>query len=620
MKKLLFSLLFFTALAASSQNIKVYPSNWWVGMKNPTLQLLIHSQADITDSIAINYPGVIANKISLLENKHYATIDITITPDAKPGILQIQFIKKKKINNRVPFELFAKNSDNGKTRVRGVRSEDLVYLIMPDRFSNGDTTNDIIKSMRDGVCDRGNMYARHGGDLKGIENHLDYFTELGVTSLWLTPVIENDMPLTDEGGTKRSTYHGYAFTDHYNIDKRFGGNKAYKELVDAMHSKGLKIIQDAVYNHVGASHWFAIDPPMHDWFNQWPTYTQTSYKDQPMLDPYASAIDKKLSNKGWFTGFMPDLNQENPVVSNFLIQHAIWCTELYGIDGWRVDTYFYSNPEFLNRINNALLTEFPSLTVFGEAWVQTVTNSAYFCENNIDVPFKHNLQGVTDFPLYFAMLDGVNQSFGWAEGVNKLYATLVQDILYKDPYRNAIFLDNHDLDRIYSVVGEDDNKFKMVIAWLLTLRGIPQLYYGTEILMKNFKNPSDAKVREDFPGGWKTDAVNKFTAAGRNEKENDIFNYIKKLAHYRKSSSALTTGKLMQFVPADGVYVYFRYDDKQTVAVISNTNKQAASIDATRFEERLAGFESARNIITGEEIHSMLFSVPANTTWVLELQ
>lgn len=588
-------------------------------MKNPKLQLLLHNNTDITDSISINYPGVAVDKISILENKHYATIDITIAPDAKPGIMDIQFKKKKKII-RIPFELLEKSKDNGKTRVRGVRSEDLIYLIMPDRFSNGDTANDRVKGMRDEVCDRSNMYARHGGDLKGIQNHLDYFTALGVTSLWLTPVIENDMPLTDEGGTKRSTYHGYAFTDHYNIDKRFGGNKAYKELVDAMHGKGLKIIQDAVYNHVGASHWFALDPPMYNWFNQWPSYTQTSYKDQPLLDPYASAADKKLSNDGWFTAFMPDLNQRNPIVANFLIQHAIWCTELFGVDGWRVDTYFYSDPEFLNRMNDALLAEFPALTVFGEAWVQTVTNSAYFCQNNIEVPFKHNLQGVTDFPLHFSMIDGVNQAFGWADGVNKLYMTLGQDILYKNPWRNEIFLDNHDLDRIYSVVGEDDSKLKMVLAWLLTLRGIPQLYYGTEILMRNFKDPSDAKVREDFPGGWKEDAVNKFTASGRTDKENEIFNYVKTLANYRRHSSALTTGKLMQFVPADGVYVYFRYDDRQTVAVISNTNKETKTVDATRFEERIAGFNSAKNIITGEEIRSEQLSVPANTTWVLELQ
>lgn len=588
-------------------------------MKNSKLQLLIHNTADITDSIAVTYPGIIVDKITILENKHYATVDLTIAPDAEPGTLQIQFIKKKKVKH-IPFELFEKNKENGKTRVQGVRSEDFIYLIMPDRFSNGDTTNDRIKGMRDEVCERSNMYARHGGDLKGIQNNLDYFTELGVTSLWLTPVIENDMPLTDEGGTKRSTYHGYAFTDHYNVDRRFGSNKAYKELIDAMHNKGLKIIQDAVYNHVGASHWFAIDPPMRDWFNQWSTYTQTSYKDQPMVDPYASALDKKLSNEGWFTAFMPDLNQRNSVVANFLIQHAIWCTEFFGIDGWRVDTYFYSNPEFLNRINNALLAEFPTVTVFGEAWVSSVTNSAYFCENNIDVPFKHNLQGVTDFPLHFAFLDGVNQPFGWAEGVNKVYATLAQDVLYKNPYRNEIFLDNHDLDRIYSVVGEDDNKLKMALTWLLTLRGIPQLYYGTEILMKNFKNPSDAKVREDFPGGWKDDAINKFSPLGRTDKENEIFNYVKKLANYRKQSSALTTGKLMQFVPADGVYVYFRYDDKQTIAVISNTNKEPKNIDAARFEERIAGFQSAKNVVTGDEIHSMNFSVPANTVWVLELE
>ena len=619
MKKMLLFLLLFSCICVSAQNIKVYPTNWWVGMRNPKLQLLLHNTTDIMDSIIVKYPGVVVDNILLLENKHYAIIDITIMPDAKPGTIDIQFKKNKKII-RIPFELLERNRENGKTRIKGVRSEDLVYLIMPDRFSNGDTTNDRVKGMRDEVCDRNNMYARHGGDLKGIQNHLNYFVELGVTSLWLTPVIENDMPLTDEGGTKRSTYHGYAFTDHYNIDRRLGGNKAYTELVDAMHSKGLKVIQDAVYNHVGASHWFALDPPMSDWFNQWPTYTQTSYKDQPMLDPYASSIDKKISNEGWFTAFMPDLNQRNPLVAKFLIQHAIWCTELFGIDGWRVDTYFYSNPEFLNRINTALLTEFPSLTVFGEAWVNTVTNSAYFCDNNIDVPFKHNLQGVTDFPLYFSMIDGVNQRFGWSEGVNKLYSILAQDILYKNPYRNEIFLDNHDLDRIYSVVGEDDNKLKMALTWLLTLRGIPQLYYGTEILMKNFKNPSDAKVREDFSGGWQNDAINKFSASGRTDKENEIFNYIKQLANYRKQSSALTTGKLIQFVPVDGLYVYFRYDDKQTIAIISNTNKASKNVDASRFEERLDGITKAKNIMTGEEIRSMNFSIPANTTWVLEIE
>ncbi|MFT3700893.1 MAG: glycoside hydrolase family 13 protein [Agriterribacter sp.] len=615
MKKLFFFCLLFFFIYVNAQYVKVYPTNWWTGMKNPSLQLLMHADADITDSIRIDYPGVTVNKITNLENRHYVVIDLTLDPQTQPGTFQIRFIKKKKINS-VPFVLMP---HPGTVATRGVTAKDFIYLLIPDRFSNGDPSNDVIKGMRDMVADRSNMYARHGGDLKGIANHLDYFKELGVTALWLTPVVENDMPLTDEGGTKRSTYHGYAFTDHYNVDARLGGNKAYKSLVDSMHSKGLKIIQDAVYNHVGASHWFALDPPMHDWFNQWPSYTQTSYKDQPLVDPYASQVDKKISNEGWFTPFMPDLNQRNEYMANFLIQHAVWSTAYFGIDGWRVDTYFYSDGGFLNRINDALLAEFPGITVFGEAWVNSVTNSAYFCQNNIDVPFKHNLQGVTDFPLYFSVVDALKQPFGWNDGVNRLYQTLAQDVLYKDPFRNAVFLDNHDLDRIFSVVAEDENKLKTALTWLLTLRGIPQLYYGTEIAMKNFKNPSDAKVREDFPGGWSDDAVNKFSAAGRNEKENEIFNFVKKIAQYRQTSSALTTGKLMQFLPVDGVYVYFRYNDQQTIAILSNTTSSPKSIDATRFEERTDGFQKATNIITGDVIRSTSFSIPANTTWILEL-
>lgn len=620
MKKCIFYFVaIFICKSAGAQYVRVYPTNWWVGMHNPELQLLVHAGFDITDSVRINYDGIIVKRITRFKNKHYLAIDLYISPDVRPGTVQIMFIKKNKIN-WVPFSLSAKNAGDGLSRIRGVSAKDFIYLLMPDRFANGDISNDIVKGMRDEVVDRKNMYARHGGDLKGIEDHLDYFTDLGVTSLWLTPVIENDMPLTNEGGTQRAAYHGYAFTDHYNVDARLGGNQAYSHLIETMHAKGLKIIQDAVYNHVGASHWFALDPPTDDWFHQWGTYTQTSYKDQPMVDPYASEADKKISNEGWFTPFMPDLNQSNPYVANFLIQHAIWCTEKFGIDGWRVDTYFYSEPNFLNKINDALLAEFPTLTVFGEAWVASVTNSAYFCRNNIDAPFKHNLMGVTDFPLHFAIIEGLNQKFGWSDGVNKIYSTLAQDILYKDPFRNLIFLDNHDLDRIYSVLDEDLNKMKTALIWLLTLRGIPQLYYGAEILMKNFKNPSDAMVREDFPGGWTGDTSNKFTATNRTVLENEIFDFIKKLAHYRLHSSALSSGRLMQYLPVDGIYVYFRYDDKQTVAIVSNTNDSPKEVDVSRFKERTAGFKSTRNILTGELITSGQFSLPAYSTWVLELE
>ena len=304
---------------------------------------------------------------------------------------------------------------------------------------------------------------------------------------------------------------------------------------------------------------------------------------------------------------------------NFLIQYAIWATEEFGIDGWRIDTYFYSDGEFLNKINDALAKEFPTLTVFGETLVPSVVNAAWFSENNLNVPFKHNCPGITDFPLTNAMIDALRQPFSWTDGVNRLYSTLAQDILYKDPTRNCIFLDNHDLDRIYSVVGEDYSKYKMSINWLLTLRGIPQMYYGTEILMKNFKNPTDAEVRKDFPGGWKEDTVNKFTKEGRTEQEQQAFTYVSSLANFRKTSSAIAKGKLMQYVPQNGLYVYFRYDAKQTVMVISNTGDKSMKPDWNYYAERTTGFKQLKDVVSGNSIPLEGFEIKPKESFVFEL-
>ena len=602
-----FTLLLLTlmTITLNSQTLDhVNPPHWYVGTKNSELQLLLHGKDISNASVEIDNPDVKILKVNKVENPGYLFVDLDLS-DAKAGWFDIELKDGDKLLYAHKYELKERGKDNGKTRTQGVNSKDFIYLILPDRFSNGDSSNDKIKEMRDTLCDRTGMYFRHGGDLKGVQNHIDYFKELGVTALWLNPVVENDMPLIEEDGTMRSTYHGYAFTDHYQIDRRLGGNRAYSDLIDALHAEGIKIVQDAIYNHVGAAHWFVEDLPMKDWLNQWPEFQQTSYKDQPLVDPYSSKYDRDISSKGWFTEFMPDLNQRNPFVKKFLIQHAIWTTEYFGIDGWRVDTYFYSDEQFMNDVNDALLAEFPELTVFGETWINSAVNCAYFCENNIGgLRFNHNLQGVTDFPVYFAINDALNQDFGWTEGVNRLYAVLASDVLYKNPYRNCLFLDNHDLDRFYSVTGEDSEKFKIGITWLLTLRGIPQLYYGTEILMKNFKNPNDAMVRQNFPGGWPSDKINKFTAEGRTEAENEAFDYIKTLANYRKTSSALTTGKFMHFTPFDeGIYACFRYDDKQTIMIIVNTAKEKKTVDTERFAERMSGFEKAENVITGETLN-----------------
>ena len=602
MKKFILILsLFISITVFGNDSINVYPTNWWVGMKEPKLQLLIRGTSNISvDGLSVSSSSseVRVVKVHRPENRHYIIVDVEISRTARPQTVRFSYGPSNQ-KKTFSYQLRSRNSGNGTTRAMGVTSKDFVYLLLPDRFSNGDPSNDKFNDMKDQESDRNNPFLRHGGDLQGIINHLDYFKELGVTALWLNPVIENDQALTDEGGSKRSAYHGYAFTDHYKVDKRLGGNQAYLKLVNEAHSKGLKIVQDAVYNHVGNQHFLFTDQPSKDWFTQWPTYQNTSYKDQPLVDKYASMVDRKITLDGWFTPFLPDLNAKNPFVANYLIQHAVWTTEEFGIDGWRVDTYFYNDLDFMNRCNRVLYQEFPKITIFGETWIHSVTNQAYFTDNNLIVPWKSNLQGVTDFQWYFSMNAALNENFGWTDGVTKLYNVLAQDILYKDPMRNVTFLDNHDLDRYYSVIGEDIRKYKMGIALLLTQRGIPQLYYGTEILMKNFKNPSDAEVRRDFPGGFPGDTENKFIASGRTAGENDAFNYVKTFANFRKNSSAITTGKFMQYLPQDGVYVYFRYDNNETIMCVFNQNDGEKSIDLAHYSERVKDFKNALDVATG---------------------
>ncbi len=609
---LLFTFYFFSNSFAQSNSYNCYPTNWWTGMKWNHVQIMVHgNNIGNANAYTINYPGVKLEKAEKVENKNYVFLDINISSSATPGVVKIN-VKRNGSDFNINFPLKKRRAGNGTAFAQGVTSKDLIYLIMPDRFSNGDTTNDRIPGMRDQSLERDSVYARHGGDLRGIENHLDYLESLGVTTLWLNPVIENDMP--------NRTEHGYAFTDHYKIDPRIGGEKAYQQLIDRAHSRHMKIIQDAVYNHVGSYHFTVLDPPMKNWLHQWPTYTNTNFKDQVIFDPHASKEEEKIMTDGWFTRQMPDLNQENPYVANFLIQHALWTVEEFGIDGWRIDTYAYNDLPFMNRCNKALMDEFPRITMFGETWVHGVLNQSYFVQNNFNIPFKSNLQAPTDFQTLWAITDAMTKDFGWTDGVNELYTTLAQDFVYKDPMRNVIFLDNHDLSRFYSVIDTNMLKYKASLAWLLTCRGIPELYYGDEIGMQGFTSPNDGHVRLDFPGGWASDSLNKFTAAGRTAKEDSIWNYISKLAKFREKSSAITTGKMMQFEPKDGLYVYFRYDSKQTIMTILNTGKKEETVKINYYSERTSGFSKMKNIETGEISTLEDFSLMPMESGVWELE
>ncbi len=603
--------------------ISLYPKTWWIGMKNPHLQLMVRAKnfgrGQVSFSQKYN-PGITLDSIQKTKNPNYLFLHFTVGPNARAGKLSFD-IHVQDTYYVMGIPLLKQTPDKGKTWARGINSSDFIYLLMPDRFSNGDPGNDKFSTLRDTIADRNNPLARHGGDLQGVINHLDYIQQLGATAIWLTPVIENDMPLEKEPPGWMSGYHGYWFTDHYEIDQRLGGKQAYLNLVKAAHARGLKLIQDAVYNHIGASHWIMSDPPEPDWINQWPEYQNTSHREQAIFDIHASAKDREVMEAGWFVPHLPDLNLKNPLLATYLIQQAIWMTETFQLDGWRVDTYKYCDPAFLNNLNAALEKEFPAITSLGEATVSTVAAGAYFCRNNLNVAWKSNLTGILDFPVCSAMLEALKKNYGWSDGVMKLYTTLAEDMLYRDPMNNCIFLDNHDMDRFYSVAGEDYANFEMGLGLLLTERGIPHLYYGTEILMKNFKNPSDAMVREDFPGGFAGDPKNKFLPEGRTEMENRAFNYVSKLAGFRKSSSALTKGKLMQYIPSKGVYVYFRYDEKETILCALNSDSLTEAIRFSDFSERTDGFVSATDIITGNNypLNDKL-NIPARSIRILQLK
>ncbi|NVO86674.1 alpha-amylase family glycosyl hydrolase [Hymenobacter terrestris] len=595
------------APAAKAAPIKrIDPTFWWVGMKNPKLQLLVHGPGIRTATAALRaYPGVRLDSVQQLASPNYLLLHLTIAPEARPGRLQLDFKGAKKFSYN--YELRQRTTPGDDTKVQGLTQQDFIYFLMPDRFANGDPKNDFIKDMRAPKVARDSMYSRHGGDLAGIEQRFDYFKDLGVTALWLTPVVENDMP--------RASYHGYALTDYYNTDRRYGTTEQYRQFVERAHQNGLKVVHDVVLNHMGSKNYLFLDQPAPDWFNQWPGFTRSNYNASALNDPYGSVLDRKLYNQGWFDTTMPDVNQANPLVSTYLIQNFLWWVEYTGLDAYRIDTFPYSDPKFLMDWGRAMQEEFPRLALFGEAWVGSTAQQAFFARNIFQPVdgFKANLPSVLDFQSSFALHDALKSG-----NMLKLYESLQGDWLYEDASRNVTFLDNHDVSRFYSVIGEDFARYKMGLAWLLTTRGIPQLYYGTEVLMKNFSNP-DGLVRADFPGGFAGDSLNYFKS--RPGQPGEAFDYVRKLAQYRKSHAFLHSGKLMQFIPQDGVYVYFRYAPEGTVMVVLNGSKESRTLDGARFAERTGGFTSGLEVTTGAVLPNLKsFTVPAATAWVVELR
>jgi glycosidase len=598
MKNTALIILLFFGFSVQSQIVKrVEPPFWWTNMSNNQLELMVYGNDISSFKPSIKQENVLLTDVKKSENKNYVFLNIDISK-AGVGTFKIDFSKKDKRSNfSVNYELKERRKDS---RLReGFDSSDVIYLITPDRFANGDTSNDIVKGLKETKIDRNHDYARHGGDIKGITNHLDYIDNMGFTAIWSSPILTNDM--------KESSYHGYAMTDFYQVDPRFGTMDEYIELAKKSNEKGIKIIMDQVANHIGLEHWWVKDLPTSDWLNYQKDFLEgntviTNHRRTTNQDKYASKKDKALMAEGWFVSAMPDLNQSNPLLATYLIQNSIWWIETLNLGGIRQDTYPYPDKEFMADWAGAIMKEYPNFSIVGEEWTTNPLLVGYWQEgaNNKD-GYKSNLTSTMDFPMQKNIVDALNEEERWDKGLVKIYEGLANDFHYANPSNIMIFPDNHDMSRIYTQLGEDITKTKMALGYTLVLPRIAQLYYGTEILMNDTAKPGDhGLIRTDFPGGWENDEVNGFTSEGLSSKQLEMQQFLKKVLNYRKTSEAIHTGKTVHFAPDNGVYVLFRIKNDEIVAVILNKNESEIKLDINRFEEIGLNGKQVKNLISGD--------------------
>ena len=611
MKKLTV-LLIFVCLAGfiNAQAIidHVEPPFWWTGMKVNTVQLMIHG-INIGNTQAITS----AKDISVLKvtkaGNDYLFVDLKISNNAVAGKVKINFLTGKETLTTIDYELKARVK--GSAQRNSFNTADAIYLIMPDRFANGDPSNDDMPGMLE-KADRTNPNGRHGGDIKGIKDNLDYLQKLGISAIWNTPLLENNMPAY--------SYHGYAITDLYKIDPRFGTNDSYRDMVEAAHSKGIKVIMDMVFNHYGTGHWWTKDLPQKDWVNVWHEFTRSNYRAPVLTDPYASDYDRNKMEKGWFDTSMADFNQKNPFVANYLIQNSIWWVEFAGLDGIRQDTYPYPDKDFMVDWMKRLREEYPNFNVVGEVWMNTAPQVAYFLDKSPNKDgFRSHLTNVFDFPLMFAIQKAFNEDDSWDGGTARLYDILSQDFVYSDPQKLVIFADNHDIERMYPTLKSVEN-VKMTLAFIFTTRGIPLVYYGTEALSDRGSLQGDPGKRKDFPGGWSGDNINFFTNSNLSSDQQSVLDYMTKLLNYRKGNKVIQEGKLRHYIPEDGVYVYFRTLGKESVMVIMNNSKTEKTVATERYKENIDGFATGKDVINGSAINLLdAIMVPAKTVKIIEL-
>jgi len=599
------------SLSLSAQIDRMEPPFWYEGMNKSEVQVLFYGKNIAQNSVSISNNVVITN-VTKTENPNYLFITID-TKNVKVQELQFTFTNGKKSFKR-NFEI-KKRKQNSALR-KSFDASDVMYLIMPDRFANGNPNNDSSSELQE-KANRSLPGGRHGGDIQGIINNLDYIKELGATAIWSTPMCEDN----DKG----YSYHTYGQSDVYRIDPRYGTNEEYKKLADEMHKRGMKLIKDYVTNHWGAEHWMFKDMPTYDWFHQFPGYKQSNYRMTTQYDTNSSKIDAKLCMDGWFVPSMPDLNQSNPLVLNYLIQNAIWWIEYADLDGFRVDTYSYNDKEGIAKWTKAITDEYPYFNIVGEVWMHDQAQISYWQKNSPIAKiqsYNSFCPSVMDFTLHDVFGNVFNEDKAdWSNGMIKFYENFVNDFLYADPNNLLIFLENHDTGRFNEIYKNDFKKYQLGMTIMATMRGIPQLYYGSEIGMAGDKGKGDADIRQDFPGGWKGDANNAFSASGRTAEQTKYFDFSKKVLNWRKNKEVIHTGKLTHYIPENNVYVYFRHNDKEAVMVVINNAPDNQKLNLSRFQENIKSFTSGNDILSRKTIDlKNELAIEGKTSMILELK
>ena len=587
----------------------VEPPFWWAGMQHKTVQLLVHGQRIAELEPALSHPGVRIASVTRVANRNYLFLELQIGQDAAPGKFNITFSSNGK-NVQYPYQLMAR--DAGSAQRAGFSSKDAIYQVMPDRFANGNRANDSVAGMADKL-ERTKGGGRHGGDIEGIIERLGYIAGMGFTQLWPTPLVENNMPAY--------SYHGYAATDHYKVDARYGSNDDYLRLSREARKHGIGIIQDVVLSHIGSSHWWMKDMPTPDWTNHEGKYVGTEHHRVAVQDPYAADQDRQNFTTGWFSRDMPDLNQTNPLVATYLIQNNIWWIEYAALSGLRIDTYGYSDKTFLSEFTRRVMAEYPNLNMVGEEWsrLPAVVSHWQRGKHNFD-GYTSSLPGLMDFPMMEAMRAALADKTPGA-GFNDVYETLSLDYLYPSPRDLVLFEGNHDVARLFSVVGEDLGLYKINLAFVMTMPRIPQFYYGTEVLMTSTTGRrDDASYRKDFPGGWAGDKVDAVSGAGLTAQQKEAQAFVRKLVNWRKANSVIHNGKTMHYGAEGGTYVYFRYDGTKKIMVALNKGTTEAVLPVARFHEMLTGVTSGVDVISGKTFSlTTALTLPPRSAVILEL-